>query len=107
MDPINVVWESTVDQGKFLVKVTQPNDVVVHKGEGDTVTFDDRDTIGTLTVTVVETGEELMTASVQISHGAIFGPDTYDVDYWQHLALTVIDDWLAAHGEPIPDGTSQ
>lgn len=101
MNPINVVWENTVDGGWFLVRVTQPNRQVMFR-EGEGVTFDDRSTTGTLFVQVVGTGEVLLNEETAITAGAIFGPDAGDVAAWQVRAIEVIDGWFKRQGEPIP-----
>lgn len=72
-----VVWEATVDQHAYSVKVVRTNDYS-----------------GLLTVTVTETEEVLLTEEVTLSYQAVFGPDVADVSDWQETALNAIDNYI-------------
>jgi hypothetical protein len=71
-------WEDTADGGKYHCCVEQDED-----GYN-----------GTLIVTKVDTGEEILREAVGIAYAARFGPDVDDVVTWQALSIQAID----AHG---------
>lgn len=77
----DVIFESTVDGGKFKVSVVRTGDYT-----------------GNITVSVVENNEVLLDKEVGLMYGAVFGPDVDDLDDWQTQALTVIDEWIANNG---------
>lgn len=101
----NVVWQNTLDQKKFHCVVTQPNaQVMFHEPDGG-VSFDDRNTTGRLVVTHVPDGTVLLDEAVEISHGAIFGPDTDDLVGWQGAVVGVVDKWYTDHGMVAPSNS--
>jgi hypothetical protein len=77
---VDIVWENTVDQGKFSCQVVRTGD---YKGQ--------------LQVKVTETDEVLLDEEVGLAYGAPFGPDIDDVNYWRGRSLQFIDKWLETH----------
>lgn len=77
---VDVVWENTVDQGRFSARVTRTSDY-----------------IGQLVVTVVESKEKLLDEEVHLDYRAIFGPDVANVADWESNTIKVIDAWIAEH----------
>ena len=73
----NVVWENTIDQGTFAVRVDRK----------------DRYT-GQLKVAVAATGEVLLDEEVTLAYGAIFGPDVADLAEWKERGIEVVDEWI-------------
>lgn len=74
----NVVWDGTVDHGRFICKVVRTSNYT-----------------GTLTVVVPEIDdEEILREDVDLSYGAQWGPDVDDVRAWQDKAIEAIDNWI-------------
>jgi hypothetical protein len=72
----NVVWWTRLD-GRYQIEVQR-------KGERE----------GTLFIWDREQGDEappVLGRAVDLSYGAIFGPDVEDVAYWEGLALAFAD----------------
>lgn len=46
---------------------------------------------GRLTITDMETEDELHAENVRLAYGAKFGPDIGDIRTWQELAMEVVD----------------
>lgn len=69
----DIVWENTVDQGVWLVRVVR------------TAPYQ-----GLLSVTKVD-GKVVHEEPVGISYDAPFGPDVADLDQWMDRAIEVID----------------
>jgi hypothetical protein len=67
------IWEAKLD-GKFQCEVTRLGDYK-----------------GLLTVTNMETSEELLSEEVGLAYGAPFGPDVDDVAQWQDRVVQVVD----------------
>lgn len=82
------IWSATVDNERFTVAVWP---------------IEGRTHVGTLKVTVNDTDEELLSDEVTVAFNAIFGADVADLAVWQEAAIDVIDEWLTAHGEAIPE----
>ena len=80
------IWMATVDADSWRVKVTR----VTH-GQGE------------LTVTQIkddgEDGEVILSETVGLMFGAVFGPDVDDVRMWQHMAVEAVDHYNAHHKE--------
>jgi len=74
MSEPHVVYENTVDEGKWAMKVVRAKPYV-----------------GSLIVTKVETGEEVYHQPVTLAYDAAFGPDMDDVAEWQAITINVID----------------
>jgi hypothetical protein len=75
---IDVVWEGTVDDGRFACKVERI----------------DQDH-GRLTARVAESGEVLLDKTVALYFGAVFGPDVSDLGQWMPECIAAIDAWIA------------
>ena len=69
-----LVWEATVDTGKFKCSVERTGDRT-----------------GILKVKDVGLQKVLLEQSVGLSYGALYGPDADDVRYWQELSINAID----------------
>jgi hypothetical protein len=82
MSEKGVIWEQTVDDGKFVCKVV---DLEHEPGKG------------VLLCRVASTKEIILITTVSLSYGAIFGPDIADVVSWQNLCITAIDYYLETH----------
>lgn len=76
-DEQEVVWQTTVDEGRFEVRVLRTGDRT-----------------GSLVVTHVESEERVAVDGVTLMYGAIFGPDVADVVDWQARAIEAIDEWI-------------
>jgi len=76
------VWEATVDNNTWKAQVTR-----------------DSDYRGTLAVTKVDDGTEILRESVGLSYRAIFGPDADDVHLWMVMSIEAIDHYNAHHTE--------
>lgn len=81
-----IVWEQTVDEGRFRCWVEQV------PGDGYR---------GVLRVEVAHPPEIipeiLLDQPVGISYAAAFGPDVSDVGAWQMASINAIDKWIAEH----------
>ena len=77
-----IIYYNTIDNGAFTV-------IVKRKAER----------LGTLIVTETASGEQILSKLVSVAFGGPFGPDVYDVTYWQHEAIEAIDKWLAENHE--------
>jgi hypothetical protein len=86
----SVVWESTVDGGRYRVRVVR------------IAPFTSR--IGELIVERVDCQAvvELYRTAVTLAYGATFGPDRDDVADWRDEAAEVIDDDYRSRGEEPP-----
>ena len=82
-DVEDVVWQNTVDGGTWDCRV-------VHSSEHT----------GTLYVTRIATGEVIFERVVGLAYGAIFGPDVDDVQRWEGMSITAIDDATGSLSEP-------
>lgn len=73
-DAEQIVWQNTVDGGKWGCKVVRESDyrgrLVVWDVKGENVILDE---------------------PVGLSYGAVFGPDVDDVAAWQETVITAID----------------
>lgn len=67
------VWERTVDGGQWICRVDSTSS---HSGM---LTVRDAD------------GQLIHSQTVDISYGAIFGPDVSDVALWKEICIDVID----------------
>lgn len=87
----HVVWENTIDNGRFAAKVESPDD------DGYT---------GTLTVTHVPDETLIFTEEVAVSFGARFGPDIADLAVWRERVIAAVDKFYEIKGETPPSGSS-
>lgn len=69
----DVIWQQTMDDGAYTLRVTRIND-----------------DYGLLQVSVTD-GEQLHEQNVPLAYGAVFGPDIDDVFAWQTLCIDVVD----------------
>lgn len=76
---MNVIWDQTLDGGRFRCWVEQ-------NGENGYS--------GTLRVDVVDTGESILSTQVGISYAARFGPDVDDIADWQERSVKRVDEWV-------------
>jgi hypothetical protein len=74
-DEANIVWENTVDQGAWAVKVERTEEPYR----------------GILTIVRTSDGKEVHREDVGLSYDAIFGPDVADVADWEDRCIAVID----------------
>lgn len=51
-----------------------------------------RERVGHLSVTNTESKEVILDKDVDLSYGALFGPDVDDVAYWQDLCIEAVDE---------------
>jgi hypothetical protein len=77
IDSLPVVWEATVDNDTFAVKVRR-----IKPYEG------------VLVIKKIETNELVYVEMVTISYGAPFGPDMGDVEDWKSHATEAIDEFV-------------
>lgn len=75
-------WDQAVDRGRFRCTVEQ-TDADGYRG--------------ILRVTVADTDEVIHEQDVGVAYAARFGPDAADVEAWQEISLTAIDEWVAGH----------
>lgn len=75
-------WDQLVDDGDFRCAVIQDPDDGYR---------------GTLTITVVDSGEVIHTQPVGVGYAARFGADVDDIAQWQMISLDIIDGWLDDH----------
>lgn len=69
-----VVWENSVDQGVWAVKVVR------------TAPYQ-----GKMTVTHVALDKVVLETEVGLAYDAVFGPDVADVAMWQESCIEAID----------------
>jgi hypothetical protein len=72
------VWEGTVDDQTWEVKVVRVSDYR-----------------GTLTVTRISDQKEILREEVGLAYQAIFGPDVDDLNMWQVMSIEAIDHFNA------------
>lgn len=78
----DMAYINTIDKGDWKLEV---------------IYDDDTDRKGTIVVTAlrniygVKEGEIILNEPVDISYGAIFGPDAADVALWQQMGLDAVD----------------
>lgn len=70
----SVVWENSVDQGIWAVKVVR---IAPYQGK--------------LTVTHVALDKMILETEVGLAYDAVFGPDVADVAMWQESCIEAID----------------
>ena len=78
----DVIWEATVDNGKFKCIVERIN----KRG-------------GHLRLIEVDTNLVLLEQDVGLMYGARFGPDIDDVEKWQSVCIAVIDRYQSGKTE--------
>jgi hypothetical protein len=70
---IPLVWTATLDD-RYVITVSRTDE-----------------NSGSLRIVDSVSGNELHTAPVTLSYGALFGPDIDDVQEWQEIAVGVVD----------------
>lgn len=74
----DIVWNQTVDSGKFRCRVVRKSDYK-----------------GVLRVHVVADETLLLEEEVDLAYAAAFGPDVEDIHNWQSRSVQVIDERIA------------
>lgn len=69
---MDIIWNRTLDN-RFKCKVSRVDEYT-----------------GLLTVTD-ENDNSLLCTQVNLSYGATFGPDVFDVDDWQNMCIKAVD----------------
>jgi hypothetical protein len=74
----DLVWRATVDEGTWEVSIVRTG---AYSGD--------------LRIVRIAGGQLIHSEPVDLSYGAVFGPDGFDVQMWQDLAITAIDHYNA------------
>lgn len=72
-----ILWEATLDR-RYRLFVEQTGDWT-----------------GVLRITDNQSGRLLFQAATEISYGAVFGPDVFDIAGWQRIAEEFVDAFVA------------